>query len=207
MRALQRERDCRVAGVILAAGSSSRLGETKQLLAFKETTLLGQVVENATGSRLSEVVVVLGHAAGRIQEAVRLGGVRVVVNDAHEQGQSTSLKAGLSAVAKDANAVMFILGDQPLIGPGVIDALIEEYCRTRAAIVLPTWRGKRGNPVVVDHVLFPRIASLTGDTGARVLFKEYAGQIQEIEVEDDSIHFDLDTWEDYRDLLAREGSG
>ncbi len=200
-------KDCRVAGVILAAGSSSRIGQVKQLLAFRETTLLGLVIENVAGSLLDEVILVLGHGADEIQKAVRLEGVRVVMNQAYEQGQSTSLRAGLSAVSEETDGVMFILGDQPLVGPEVMNALIDGYGRTRAPIVLPTYRRRRGNPVVVDRVLFPRVESLTGDVGARVLFEEYAEEIVEIEVEDDSIHFDLDTWEDYQELLDREGSG
>lgn len=204
---MARERDCRVAGVILAAGSSSRIGEVKQLLGFRQTTLLGQVVENANGCLLDEVILVLGHGADEIRKALRFEGVRVVINEAHAQGQSTSLRAGLSDVSEDTDAVMFILGDQPLVGSEVMNALIDGYCRTRAPIVLPTHRGRRGNPVVIDRTLFARVESITGDVGARVLFQEYAEEIVEIDVEDDSIHFDLDTWEDYQKLLDREGIG
>jgi len=204
--ALPKKRDCRVAGVILAAGSSSRIGRVKQLLAFRETTVLGQVIENAAGSVLDTVILVLGHGAEEIQKVVRLEGVTMVMNEAHALGQSTSLRAGLSAVSAKTGGVMFILGDQPLVGPDVMNSLIDGYSRTRAPIVLPTHQGRRGNPVVIDRTLFARIESLTGDLGARVLFEEYAEAIVEIETEDDSIHFDLDTWDDYRNLLDREGS-
>ena len=204
---MARERDCRVAGVILAAGSSSRIGEVKQLLGFRQTTLLGEVIKNASRSLLDEVILVLGHGADEIRKALRFEGVRVVINEAHAQGQSTSLRAGLSDVSEDTDAVMFILGDQPLVGSEVMNALIDGYCRTRAPIVLPTHRGRRGNPVVIDRTLFARVESITGDVGARVLFQEYAEEIVEIDVEDDSIHFDLDTWEDYQKLLDREGIG
>ena len=202
---MPRKSDCKLTGVILAAGSSSRIGQVKQLLAFRETTVLGQVIENAVGSLLDEVILVLGHGADEIQKAVRVEGVRVVINEAYALGQSTSLRAGLSAVVTDTDAVMFILGDQPLVGPEVMNALIDGYCRTRAPIVLPTHRGRRGNPAVVDRTLFSRVESLTGDVGARVLFQEYADEIVEIDVDDDSIHFDLDAWEDYEELKAREG--
>ncbi len=203
---MARERDCRVAGVILAAGSSSRIGEVKQLLGFRQTTLLGEVIKNASRSLLDEVILVLGHGADDIRKALRFEGVRVVINEEHVQGQSTSLRAGLSNVSEDTDAVMFILGDQPLVGSEVMNALIDGYCRTRAPIVLPTHMGRRGNPVVIDRTLFARVESITGDVGARVLFQEYAEEIVEIDVEDDSIHFDLDTWEDYEELKGREGS-
>ncbi len=203
---MARERDCRVAGVILAAGSSSRIGEVKQLLGFRQTTLLGEVIKNASRSLLDEVILVLGHGGDDIRKALRFEGVRVVINEEHVQGQSTSLRAGLSNVSEDTDAVMFILGDQPLVGSEVMNALIDGYCRTRAPIVLPIHRGRRGNPVVIDRTLFARVESITGDVGARVLFREYAEEIVEIDVEDDSIHFDLDTWEDYEELKGREGS-
>ena len=202
---MPRKRDCRIAGVILAAGRSSRIGQVKQVLPFRKTTVLGRVIENAGGALLDEVILVLGHGADHIQRAVRREGVRVVLNEEHAQGQSTSLRAGLSDVSEDTDAVMFILGDQPLVGPEVMNALIAGYCRTRAPIVLPTCRGRRGNPAVIDRALFPRVESLTGDVGARVLFQKYADEIVEIDVDDDSIHFDLDTWEDYEELKGREG--
>jgi molybdenum cofactor cytidylyltransferase len=198
--------DCKISGVILAAGSSSRIGQIKQLLPFRETTLLGQVIENAVGSLLDEVVVVLGHGADQIQKVVRLDQVTVAVNEEHELGQSTSLRAGLAAAAADTDGVMFILGDQPLVRPVVMNALIDVYCGTRAPIVLPACRGKRGNPVIIDRALFPRIKSLAGDVGARVLFEEFADAIVEIEIGDDSIHLDLDTWEDYEELKDRESN-
>jgi molybdenum cofactor cytidylyltransferase len=203
MSRLPREGDCRVAGVVLAAGTSSRFGRVKQLLPFRKTTLLGQVIENATRSLLHEVVVVLGHGAKEIQNAMSLEGTNVAINQGYEQGQSTSLRVGLSAVSGEADGVMFLLGDQPLVGPAVMNVLIDGYCRTRAPILLPTYRNKRGNPVVIDRVLFPSIESLMGDVGARVLFEEYAEEIVEVEMEDDSIHLDLDTWEDYEELKRR----
>jgi molybdenum cofactor cytidylyltransferase len=203
---LSRKTNCRVTGIILAAGISSRIGEIKQLLAFRETTVLGQVLENVGRSRLHEVVMVLGHGAEEIRKAVKVDGAKLVVNEFYEQGQSTSLRAGLSAVSEDVEAVMFILGDQPLVGPEVIHALMDGYCCSKAPIVLPTYQGRRGNPVIIDRGLFPRVMSITGDVGARGLFDEYEEAIVEIPVQDDSIHFDLDTWEDYQELPDRLGS-
>jgi molybdenum cofactor cytidylyltransferase len=182
------------------------MGTVKQLLAFGQTTVLGEVIENAAGSMLDEIILVLGHAAEQIRETAKRDGVRVVTNEDHGRGQSTSLRAGLTHVSEDSDAVMFILGDQPLVGPGVMNALIDGYYRTRAAIVLPTYRAERGNPVVVDRSLFPRIECLEGDMGARALFEEYREAIVEVEVPDDSIHMDMDTWEDYERLLDRAES-
>ncbi|MBW2060304.1 MAG: molybdenum cofactor cytidylyltransferase [Deltaproteobacteria bacterium] len=199
-------KDHMISGVILAAGRSTRMGQVKQLLHFRGQTILGRIVENAFKSSLQEIIVVLGHAAQQIQQTVDLHRVKVVVNEHYDLGQSTSIKAGLAEVSDQSAGVMFILGDQPLIEVKVIDALIEGYRQDRAWLVIPTWRGRRGNPVLIARSLFPRLNTLIGDPGARVLFEEYAKQIKEIEVENDSIHFDLDTWHDYTELKKREGA-
>lgn len=189
-----------VAGVVLAAGSGSRMGRIKQLLPFRGAPLLAHVVASARGAGLQPVVVVLGHCAARIHREVDLAGTRVVVNPDYRRGQSTSLIRGLEALPP----ALFLLGDQPLISAEVIARVLAGYRLTRAPVVLPTFRGRRGNPVLIDRSLFDRLARLTGDEGARGLFQDCAGQIQRIAVDDPGIHLDVDTWQDYQDLLALE---
>ncbi len=189
-----------VTGVVLAGGRGSRMGRLKQLLPFRGKTIIQTVIDNALASRLQQVVVVLGHQADQIRRKVCLKQATVVVNENYCRGQSTSLQAGLAAIAKTADAVMFILGDQPLVGPAVIDRLIDEYVVSRALLVIPAVHGKRGNPVIVDRRIFSEINTLTGDTGARVLFNAHADRIREVAVSDSAIHFDIDTWEDYIQL-------
>lgn len=193
-----------IAGIILAAGKSSRIGQIKQLLPFGEKTILDRVVENAIRSSLCQVIVVLGHSADQIQQVVDFTRVKVVINKNYEKGQSTSLQTGLAAVADYCDGVMFILGDQPLVDVDVIDALIEGFGQSRAPLVMPTCRGRRGNPVIINRSLFHQLKALTGDVGARVLFEEYAEQIREIEVPNDGINFDVDTWEDYMKLQVMQ---
>ncbi|MCX5891232.1 MAG: molybdenum cofactor cytidylyltransferase [Deltaproteobacteria bacterium] len=191
---------CKVAGIILAAGAASRMNRIKQLLPFQGKTLLGHVIEKAVRSSLSEVIVVLGRYADIIQRVMDVESfpkTRVVINQNWDKGQSTSLQAGLAAVSANCEGAMCILGDQPLIDVRVIDTLISEYHRTKAPLVIPTCRGRRGNPVVIHRSLFPQLKSLTGDVGARAFFEEYAEQIVEIEVTNYGIHLDIDTWQDY----------
>jgi molybdenum cofactor cytidylyltransferase len=189
-----------VAGIILAAGRSSRMGRTKQLLPFRRKTVLDAVLNSVRASRLKPVVLVLGHAAERIRRTVELGQVLVTVNGDYNQGQSTSLKAGLAAIPDDVDAVMFILGDQPLISTQIIDRLVIEHETRRAPLVIPVVEDKRGNPVIVGRALFPAIRTLTGDTGARMLFDRFADQIKTVAIHDPAIHFDIDHWEDYQRL-------
>ena len=193
----------RTSGIVLAAGQASRIGRTKQLLTFRHTTLLGQVIENARNSHLDEIIVVLGHDAQSIQGQIDFEGVNVVVNKDYPRGQSTSLKAGLNHISAWSAAAMFLLGDQPLVDDQVIDTLITGYEESHKPIVIPMFDGRRGNPVIIGRELFGELAAtVQGDTGARVLFKRHAGEIHLVELDRRCIHVDVDTMEDYQSLLV-----
>ncbi len=186
-----------ISGIILAAGRSERMGRVKQLLPFRGKPMVSHIVETSLGSRLCEVILVLGYKAGVIKRTVDLGDANVIINNDYEAGQSTSLRIGLSAISNDSEAALIILGDQPLVTAEVINRLIGEYALEKMGFLIPVFQGKRGNPVLIDRSIFPRLASLTGDQGARVLFEEYGDQIKEIDVGDGCIHCDVDTLDDY----------
>ncbi len=191
---------CKVAGIILAAGESSRMNRIKQLLPFQGKTLLGHVIENAVLSSLFEVIVVLGRYADTIQRVIdfgRFSRARIIINQNWDKGHSTSLQAGLAAVSGNCEGAMCLLGDQPLIDVSVINIMISEFQKTKAPFVIPTCCGRRGNPVIIHRSLFHQLNGLTGDVGARVFFEEYSEQIIEIEVANYGIHLDIDTWQDY----------
>jgi molybdenum cofactor cytidylyltransferase len=192
-----------VVGVILAAGSSSRLGRPKQLLPLGDRPVLAHTVANAVASSLDGLIVVLGHEAATIQTQVDFGPARVVRNDTYREGQSTSLRAGLAALPPDTAAALFILGDQPLIGPAILDALIAAYRRTGAPIVMPTYDGQRGNPVLIARALLPELATITGDQGARGVIRAHAAEVHDVPIPGPPPTDDLDTQEDYDRLLAR----
>lgn len=193
-----------VAGIILAAGEGSRMGGTKQLLSFRGRSMLECVIDAALSSRLHRVVVVLGHQAETILPLLEKYPVTTVVNPEYRKGQSGSLKVGLGALEPETEAALFLLGDQPLITPRLIDQLLAGYQETRCPIVAPAFQGRRGNPVLFGRETFPRIAELTGDCGARPLFEEFADRVLTLPVDDPHIIFDVDTAEDYEALLNRE---
>ncbi|HIJ86084.1 MAG TPA: molybdenum cofactor cytidylyltransferase [Desulfuromonadales bacterium] len=195
----------RITGIVLAAGTGSRMGRTKQLLPFRGQALLECVVGNARASSLDRIIVVLGFQADAVAQLFAANDVTVVVNPAYESGQSTSLKAGLHAVTQEADAVLFLLGDQPLVTPETINRIISHYERfPHCPVVVPVFEGRRGNPALFSRETFARIEALSGDCGARSLFAEYAGNILEVTVNDRSIHMDIDTEEDYHRLLEHE---
>lgn len=195
----------RVTGIVLAAGRGRRMGQTKQLLPFQGQTILECVVDNALASKLHRIIVVLGYQADAVEPLMEGRDVTVAVNPSFENGQSSSLKSGLQAVTDEADAVLFLLGDQPLVTTGTINHILSAYGTSPASpIVAPSFEGKRGNPVLFSRETFYRIESLSGDCGARPLFQEYSERILQVPVEDPCIHFDLDTEEDYRQLLQWE---
>ncbi len=195
----------RVTGIVLAAGKGSRMGRTKQLLPFRGQTILECVVDSALASSLQRVIVVLGYQADELEQLLIGRDVTVVHNPLYDKGQSSSLKAGLQEVTVEDDAVLFLLGDQPLVTAETINRILAAYeTSPTSAIVLPVFEGKRGNPVLFSRETFPRLETLKDDCGARSLFEEYSGQILTVPVEDPSIHSDIDTEEDYLRLLEFE---
>jgi len=191
-----------ISGLVLAAGRSSRLGRPKQLLPLAGRPLLDHVLEHAAASALDEVVLVLGYEAAAIRAAVGERGQRVVVNPDYAAGQSTSLRAGLAAVDPRAEAMLVLLGDQPGVGPEVIDALLAEFRRGTAPIVVPAYGGRRGNPVLFARTVFPELARVTGDEGARRVVRRRDDRVVEVPVGDEPPPGDVDTDDDYAALVA-----
>jgi len=194
--------DLKIAGIILAAGLSRRMGTVKSLLPFGESLLLDRVVENAHQSELAGLIVVLGHGAEGILKKIDFKDSRVIINPDYRRGHSSSLQAGLDAVPADTDGALFLLGDQPFVGAKTIDKLIRAFQNQPSSLIIPTCQGKRGNPVLVHRCIFKMIQGLTGDTGPRVLFSKLKEEIQEVEVFDPGIHLDVDTIEDYRKLTS-----
>ena len=191
-----------VSGLILAAGRSSRLGRPKQLLPVGDLPLLAHVLRNAAASTLDEVVLVLGHEAAAIAAAVGDWGQRTVVNHDYADGQSTSLRAGLAALRPATQAVLVLLGDQPQVSPRVIDAVIAGFRASGGPIVVPTYGGRTGNPVLFARSLFPELARVAGDEGARRIVRAQEAEIVAVPVSDGPPPRDIDTEEDYAALLA-----
>jgi len=203
-----KKRDSDITGIILAAGKSSRMGKIKQLLPFRGNSILGHVINNCLKSSLRQIIVVLGYRARQIQQAVNFHGVKVVVNKDCCQGLSSSLRVGLSYISDSCDGVLFVLGDQPLVDESVIDALIKGFYESHAPIIVPYYRGRRGNPVFIGRSLFHQLEmNLKADMGARPLLKKFNKQIKEINIMKASVNFDVDTIDDYNKLLSFENAG
>jgi len=194
----------RVAGVLLAAGRSTRMGgdRPKQLAELGGGPLVRRAAETALVSRLAEVVVVLGHRAEEVASALDGLAVTTVTNPDHRRGQSTSVRAGVAALGPEVDAALFLLADQPLLTPPILDRLIAAFEETGGPIVVPTHGGRRRAPALFARPLFEELAGLRGDAGGRKLMPRHAGEIVTVEIEDGRHLADVDTEEQLRALEA-----
>jgi molybdenum cofactor cytidylyltransferase len=156
-----------ISGLVLGAGASTRLGQPKQLLPYRGTTLLAWVVGQARrASALDEVVVVLGRAAEEIRAAVDFGGVKVVDNPVFAEGCASSYRAGIGAIDANSDAIMIILGDQPGVDPEIIGGVADAFRQGEDRIVLASYRGRKGHPMLFARPLFEKLIELHGDKAA-----------------------------------------
>jgi molybdenum cofactor cytidylyltransferase len=188
-----------IGGIVLAAGRSTRLGQPKQLLEYRGQPLLSWALAAMTASHVDTTLVVLGHEAARVQREVDLRGARVVHNPRYAEGLSTSLQAGLAALGPDVEAAVVAVGDQPLLGPEAIDAVIAAYRTTGAAIVAADYGDHQGTPLLLDRATWPAAQQIGGDQGARALLRAHPESVVTVPVAPIA-GIDVDTWDDYTRL-------
>jgi molybdenum cofactor cytidylyltransferase len=183
------------AAIILAAGRSTRMGGPNKLLAeLAGKKLVRIATEQALASKASEVVVVTGHQADLVEQALQGLKVKFVRNPDFAGGLASSVKAGISAVSNDADSAVICLGDMPLIDSGLIDRLVDGFGPDRGnLIVVPVADGRRGNPVLWARRFFKELMTLDGDIGARHLIARHAEAVAEVPVEGDGAFLDIDT--------------
>lgn len=194
-----------IAAVVLAAGGSSRLGRSKQLERWGDTTLLGHVIEQVRHFPVDEVWVVLGAGVEEILDQVDLEGCGVVENPEWEEGIASSLRVGLDALIQKsrADAALIVIGDQPNLDQRVVGEVVETFTRAGRPVVIPKYRYTWGNPVLVDRSLWPRLMSLEGDEGARRLFQAHPEWVEEVWT-DHLPPRDVDTEADLAELRPRQ---
>jgi molybdenum cofactor cytidylyltransferase len=192
----------KIGAVVLAAGRSSRMGARNKLLEpIAGKPMIALVAETALRSGAAPVIVVTGFDATRVAAALSGLGVNIVHNAAFDEGLSSSLKAGLSALPPDCDGALILLGDMPAIDASVLGALTAAFSG-RDAICVPVHQGRRGNPVLWGRSYFAEMTQLTGDFGAKTLMTLHADRVTEVEVGSESIFADIDTPADLARLTA-----
>ena len=185
----------RIAALVLAAGRSTRMGGPNKMIAeISRRPLVRIAAEEALASRASPVIVVTGHQRDQVEAALAGLPVQFVHNPDFAQGLGTSLRAGVAAVPADADGAIVCLGDMPQVDASLIDRLIAAFDPDRAAlVVVPTFEGKRGNPVLWSRRFFPDLMAIEGDVGARFLIGRSPEAVIEVPVEGKATLVDIDT--------------
>ena len=190
----------KISAIVLAAGASTRMGgRVKQLLPWRGKTLIENAIELATQSHADETLVVLGAHVDAIRPVVEKTGARIVVNLQWGEGHATSIRAGLRALAPEIAAAIFVNADQPFLSREIVNALIQRYRDTNAPIIASVFAGKRGSPVLFDRTHFAKLENLRGEQGGRELLEKYP--VARVEFDDARLGIDVDTWDEYVNLL------
>ena len=204
------------AAIILAAGSSSRMGEGrhKLLLPLHGRPVLAHILDAVLASEAHPVVLVLGHQPEQVRAHIASytthPDLQIVENPDYLQGMSTSMRLGIQTLQasgytkskdKSIDSALVLLGVQPLITAQHIDTLIATYRTTGKRIIAPTYEGKRGNPILFDASLFPELFEVTGDEGGRSVLERHREEIITIEMGNPLANIDVDTWEAYQRVV------
>lgn len=192
----------KVAGIILAAGASSRFGRLKQTLPWGEENLVNTVIATASVVGLDPIMLVLGNRAEEIEATIRDEQVQILHNPNWQEGQSTSLKIAAKQLSLELNGAVFLLCDQPQLSANFLSAIVEEGCRSNK-VVVPYVNDRRSSPVYFPSSCFPLFEKLSGDQGGRQIIAECPHTL--LLWLDDWMVKDIDTPEDYRQLCLHYG--
>ena len=196
-----------VSAVLLAAGAGSRFGGGKLLAPFFGKTLIGATLDGLRDAPVDEIIVVVGEQAEELRGVCEPYGMRVVENPDWEEGMSTSVRAGLEALGQEAQAAVFLLADQPLVGAEAIARLVAAY-EEGAAVSVATYEGGPRNPVLFARETWPLVASeLSGDEGARRFIRRHPGLVTEVPCDGVADPADVDTVEDLGYIEERVAGG
>lgn len=164
--------------IVLAAGASTRLGQPKQLLWLGDKTLLAQICETALSIENQRVVLVLGAHCEAIKPAIEQLPVEIVFNEKWSEGMGGSIACGMAHLPKNTGAVLLLLCDQPFVTTAFLEKLLEKWRSAECLIVASAYGGSFGPPAIFDQQLFPELAELHGQKGAKMLMEKYREQLE-----------------------------
>ena len=189
--------------ILLAAGRSSRMGAFKPLLPFGNKTVIECCIDSLREGGVETIIVVLGHREDDLRR--KLTGVRFAVNPDPDSEMGASIAAGVRELPDDAQATLIALADHPAVPAAVVSTVTEAWVQG-AQIVIPTWQGRGGHPVLVDLGFRPELLNLRASGGLRAFFESHRETVTRVPVDSPFIARDMDTWDDYR-ALHEEATG
>jgi len=200
-----------ISGIVLAAGSSQRMGTPKALLKIGEKTFLQHIVETLHSARIIDVVIVVGAEAEKIQKTIIWFDGKVVINNDWQKGQLSSIIAGLNALdltksePEEIHGAIICPVDHPLLTQSLLVDLLQGYWLSKKRIIIPIHRGKRGHPIIFDRELFDDIRNAPIDIGARAVVRNHEQDIQEVDVNDEGVLINIDSPDDYKKYIQNYG--
>ncbi|MEP7285249.1 MAG: selenium cofactor biosynthesis protein YqeC [Chloroflexota bacterium] len=196
----------RVGAIVLAGGLSSRMGKSKVLLPWDGRTIIQVIVDRLKRMRLDDIVVVTGHLASQVTSALSNEPVRFTHNEHYQRGEMlSSLQAGIRALGPGFSACMIVLGDQPQIDNRIVSELMSAYAEGKGSIIAPSYRQRRGHPILIDRAYWPELLDLPPGGAPRDVINAHSDAIHYINVDTDSVLRDIDTPDDYQQERRRAG--
>ena len=193
-----------IVAIVLSAGESSRMGRPKALLPVGGVTFLERIVSAFKSSKVVEIIVVLGHNAEAIRSKIAHLPARFVINPDYARGQLSSLHVAIRALdAEKVDGILVHLVDQPFLDSALVNRMIDRFYESKKAIVVPTYKGKRGHPVLFSKRLFQELLDAPLDQGAKSVVRAHAEETLEIETDDERVALDIDTPEEYQRHIGR----
>lgn len=191
----------RISAIVLVAGLSSRMGKFKPLLPYQGRSVIRSVVEKLTNTYVEEIIVITGHNADLIKAELSNCDVKIRYNKHYKEGMHTSVMAGVASISEFAEGFMIVLGDQPQLSTILVNKLIKLAEKSNKGILVPSYSNRRGHPVLFDIKYREAASCLDPEKGLKKLIIEYEGDIEYIIATNDNVLIDIDTPEDYQNLL------
>lgn len=190
-----------ISAILLGAGESRRMGKDKLSLPWKKKTIFEQCLQTLLRSRANEVIVVLKDRVEEIAFCMNQKKVTVAVNRHYKKGMSASIRRGVRAMDPQSHGILIALGDQPFLKTRTINALIRVFKKGEGEIIVPSFKGRRGNPVIFHRRYAKELLRLKGDVGGKSIVEKHPGKVCIVPVKSEGVIRDIDTWMDYRKEL------
>jgi molybdenum cofactor cytidylyltransferase len=190
-----------ISAILLGAGESKRMGVDKLSLPWGRKTVLKHCFETLLQSEVREVVVILGIRNKGIKHLFQGPKSKVIVNPYSDKGMSTSIKKGIQGIHPNSNGILIALGDQPFLKTRTINALIRAFGQGKDGIIIPSFRRRRGHPIIFHRRYKEELLNLKGDVGGKSIIEEHPEDVRVVPVKSIGVVKDIDTWQDYKERV------
>lgn len=191
-----------VSAILLGAGESKRMGANKLFLPWGRKTIFEQCLDTLLRSKVKEVIVVINERIKGKVNGLKDRKVKVVNNPYYRRGMSTSIRMGIKVMDPNSRGILIALGDQPFLKARTINALMKAFSHQKDGIIVPSFRGNRGHPVIFHRKYEKELLKLKGDMGGRSILEDHPEGVKAIRVKSEGVVKDVDTWKDYRRMKS-----